>query len=148
TVPLFESMLVPQGEGSKNPTEPHHTPSPQHESSPQESKAPSTRSDETASPIGDDRHGEAFPTATSLDAGQDRENIAKTSAMPHESSPRVTSLGGDEGSMQQKLTELMDFCTSLQRQHTLMEQKIESQDLEISQLKSRVKTLEDNEKQR
>ncbi|GJT02031.1 hypothetical protein Tco_0823200 [Tanacetum coccineum] len=31
-----------------------------------------------------DSHREAFPTATSLDAGQDRENIPKTSAMPHE----------------------------------------------------------------
>ncbi|GJS30757.1 hypothetical protein Tco_0491377 [Tanacetum coccineum] len=35
----------------------------------------------------DERHRDAFPTATSLDAGQDRENIAKTSAMPHEASP-------------------------------------------------------------
>nr|GFA05627.1 hypothetical protein [Tanacetum cinerariifolium] len=39
----------------------------------------------------------AFPTVTRLDAGQDRENIAKTSAMPHEALPRVTSLGGGEG---------------------------------------------------
>ncbi|GJR32020.1 putative ribonuclease H-like domain-containing protein [Tanacetum coccineum] len=53
--------------------------------------------DETASPLGDDKHGEAFPTTTSFDAGQDRENIAKTSAMSHEASPRVTSLGGGEG---------------------------------------------------
>nr|GEV42500.1 hypothetical protein [Tanacetum cinerariifolium] len=43
------------------------------------------------------RQGEAFPTVSSLDAGQDRENIAKTSAMPHESSPRVPSLDADEG---------------------------------------------------
>ncbi|GKC33323.1 hypothetical protein Tco_1040617 [Tanacetum coccineum] len=70
--------------------------------------------DETASPTRDDRHGEAFPIATSLDAGQDRENITKTSAMPHEASPGVTSLGGGEGSMQQKLQELMDMCTHLQ----------------------------------
>nr|GEW17013.1 hypothetical protein [Tanacetum cinerariifolium] len=41
--------------------------------------------------------GEAFPTDTSLDAGQDRENIAKTSTKPHEALPRVTSLGGGEG---------------------------------------------------
>ncbi|GJS78263.1 hypothetical protein Tco_0728144, partial [Tanacetum coccineum] len=53
--------------------------------------------DETASPTRDDRHGKAFPTATSLDVGHDRENIAKTSAMPHESSPRVTYLDGGEG---------------------------------------------------
>ncbi|GJX47629.1 hypothetical protein Tco_0272819 [Tanacetum coccineum] len=145
TVQLFESMLVSQGEGSKNPTEPHHTPSAQYESTPHEdqttslelipqattlpsqshpdisiptsnipihrrltkgtiqisqSKVPSPGADETASPSGDDRHREAFPTATSLDAGQDRENIAKTSAMPKKASPRVTSLGGGEGKAQ------------------------------------------------
>ncbi|GJV73776.1 hypothetical protein Tco_1493771 [Tanacetum coccineum] len=62
-----------------------------------ESKVPSPGANETASPTRDDSHGEAFPTATSLDAGQDRENIAKTSVMPHEASPRVTSLGDGEG---------------------------------------------------
>ncbi|GJZ34548.1 hypothetical protein Tco_0580365 [Tanacetum coccineum] len=113
-----------------------------------QSKVPSPGADETASPSGDDRHGEAFPTATSLDAGHDRENIAKTSAMPHEASPRVTSLGGGEGSMQQQLTKFIDICTSLQRQHLVMEAKIHSHDLEITQLKTRIKTLEDNEKMR
>ncbi|GJV14123.1 hypothetical protein Tco_1359446 [Tanacetum coccineum] len=88
------------------------------------------------------------PTATSLDAGQDRENIAKTSSMPHEASPGVTSIGGGEGSMQQKLQELMDIYNNLQQQHLVMEQKIQSQDLEIIQLKTRVKTLEDNEQRR
>ncbi|GJZ80429.1 hypothetical protein Tco_0645423 [Tanacetum coccineum] len=73
-----------------------------------QSKVPSPGADETASPSGDDKHGEAFPTATSLDAEQDMENITKTSAMPHEASPRVTSLGG-EGSMQQQLTKLMEI---------------------------------------
>ncbi|GJU29779.1 hypothetical protein Tco_1173368, partial [Tanacetum coccineum] len=181
TAPLFDSMIVTQGEGSENPTEPHHTPSAQDEPTPQhdqttsqepqqqqettipslspsdilihkrltkwtiwfsQSKVPSPGADETACPSGDDRHGEA------LDAGQDMENIAKTSAMPHEASPRVTSLSGGEGSMQQQLTKLMDICTSLQRQHSLMAEKIQSQDLEIIQLKTRVKTLEDNEKKR
>nr|GEX74472.1 hypothetical protein [Tanacetum cinerariifolium] len=37
---------------------------------------------------------------------------------------------------------------SLQRQHSLMEERIQSQDLEITQLKTRVKTLKDNEKRR
>ncbi|GKF07817.1 hypothetical protein Tco_0042041, partial [Tanacetum coccineum] len=64
----------------------------------------------------DVRHEEAFPTVSSLDAGQDMETIAKTSAIPHDSPPRVTSPGGDEGSMQQKTKELMEFCTSLQSQ--------------------------------
>ncbi|GJZ63987.1 hypothetical protein Tco_0620408 [Tanacetum coccineum] len=157
TVQLFESMLVPQGEGSENPTEPHHTPSAQYESTHQEdqttspepiqpdttipsqshsdistprrltrgtirisqSKVPSPGADETASLTRDDRHEEAFPTASSLDAG-----------------------------MQHKLQELIDMCTSLQQQHLLMEQRIQSQDLEITQLKNRVKTLEDNENTR
>ncbi|GJW22166.1 hypothetical protein Tco_0032788 [Tanacetum coccineum] len=103
---------------------------------------------ESASLLRDDSHGEAFPTATSLDVGQTRENIPKTSAMPHEPSPRVTSLDGGEVSMQQTLNELMAFCTTLQHQHTQMDAKIQSQDLEISQLKSRIKTLEDAQKNR
>ncbi|GKD67244.1 retrovirus-related pol polyprotein from transposon TNT 1-94, partial [Tanacetum coccineum] len=72
--------------------------------------------DEIVPPTRGDRYGEAFPTATSLDAGQDRENIPKTSAIPYELSPRVTSLGSDEGSLQLKLNELMDFYTKLQRE--------------------------------
>nr|GEY76304.1 hypothetical protein [Tanacetum cinerariifolium] len=62
-----------------------------------QSKALSPAVDEHASLLRDDRQREAFPTVSSLDAGQDRENIAKTSALPHESSLRVTSLDADEG---------------------------------------------------
>nr|GEV17636.1 retrovirus-related Pol polyprotein from transposon TNT 1-94 [Tanacetum cinerariifolium] len=62
-----------------------------------QSKVPSLGPDKTAFTIGDVRYGEAFPTVTRLDAGQDRQNIPKTFTMPHEASPRVTSLGGDEG---------------------------------------------------
>nr|GEU49965.1 hypothetical protein [Tanacetum cinerariifolium] len=62
-----------------------------------QSKALSPAADEPASLSRDDRHGEAFPTVSSLDTGQDRENIAKTSTMSHESSPRVPSLDVDEG---------------------------------------------------
>nr|GEU99248.1 hypothetical protein [Tanacetum cinerariifolium] len=173
TIELFASMLVPQGEGSEHPSEPHHTPLDQdkpitqsfehaqftsYEPIPQsyeqttsqeptipsqshyvittprrltrgsirisQSKVPSPGADETIFLTGDVRYEEAFPTDTSLDAGQDRENIAKTFDIPHKALPRVTSLGGDEGSIQQKLQELMDICTSL------------------------VKTLKDNEKKR
>nr|GEW93638.1 retrovirus-related Pol polyprotein from transposon TNT 1-94 [Tanacetum cinerariifolium] len=140
------------GEGSTNPTEPHHTPSPQEQHSPHHDSPPPSHPTTTSGPIPqapteplthrkytrrviqiaqskafspavnepaslsrDDRQGEAFPTISSLDAGQDRENIAKTSALPHESSLRVTSLDADEGSMQQRIQELMELCTSLQR---------------------------------
>nr|GEZ70124.1 reverse transcriptase domain-containing protein [Tanacetum cinerariifolium] len=56
-----------------------------------QSKALSPVAYEPASLLRDDRQGEAFPTVSSLDAGQDRENIAKTYAMPHESSPRMAA---------------------------------------------------------
>nr|GEV77400.1 hypothetical protein [Tanacetum cinerariifolium] len=111
-----------------------------------QSKALSPTADEPASLSRDDRQGEAFPTVSSLDVGQDMENIAKTSAMPHESSSRVPSLGADEGSMQQRIHELMELCTSLQRQQSQMATKIKDQDLEIFGLKARVKSLEDKER--
>nr|GFA28648.1 hypothetical protein [Tanacetum cinerariifolium] len=113
-----------------------------------QSKALSPAADEPASLLRDDRNGEAFPTVPSLDAGQDKENIAKTSAMPHESSPRVPSLDADEGSIQQRLHELMKQCTSLQRQQSQLAAKIKDQDLEISGLKARVKSLEVKESRR
>nr|GEZ18535.1 hypothetical protein [Tanacetum cinerariifolium] len=72
----------------------------------------------------------------------------ETSALPHESSPRVTSLDADEGNMQQKLQELMDLCTGLQRQQTQMADKIKAQDLDISGLKARVMILEDKDRGR
>nr|GEV22200.1 putative ribonuclease H-like domain-containing protein [Tanacetum cinerariifolium] len=62
-----------------------------------QSKALSPAADEPASLLRDDIQGEAFPTVSSLDAGQDRENIIKTSALPHDLSLRVTSLDADEG---------------------------------------------------
>nr|GEW96725.1 ribonuclease H-like domain-containing protein [Tanacetum cinerariifolium] len=62
-----------------------------------QSKVPSLGADEIAFLTGDVRFRKAFPTDTSLDAGQDRENIAKTYALPHEAPPRFTSLGGGEG---------------------------------------------------
>nr|GEV06105.1 uncharacterized mitochondrial protein AtMg00810-like [Tanacetum cinerariifolium] len=73
------------------------------------------------------------------------ENIIKTSALPHDSTPRVTSLTADGGSMQQQLQELTDLCTHLQRQQTEMSTKIVAQDLEISSLKAMIKLLEDKD---
>nr|GEU70816.1 hypothetical protein [Tanacetum cinerariifolium] len=67
-----------------------------------QSKALSPVADELSSLLRDDRQGEAFPTVSCLDAWQDREKIAKTSALPHESSPSVTFLDADEGKPTQK----------------------------------------------
>nr|GFB55289.1 hypothetical protein [Tanacetum cinerariifolium] len=53
--------------------------------------------DEPASPVRDDSQGEAFPSAFGFIADQDRATIAKSSTLPHDSAPRVTSLAADEG---------------------------------------------------
>nr|GEV13969.1 hypothetical protein [Tanacetum cinerariifolium] len=64
-----------------------------------QSKALLTAADEPASLLRDESQGEAFPTVSGLEAGQDRENIIKTSALPHDLTPRVTSLDADEGNL-------------------------------------------------
>nr|GEV27910.1 synaptobrevin, longin-like domain protein [Tanacetum cinerariifolium] len=74
--------------------------------------------DEPASPIGDSSQGEACPIDFGLAADEDRANIAKTSTLTSDSTPRVTSLAADEG----------------------------TQELEINSLKARIKLLEDKDK--
>nr|GFC94981.1 hypothetical protein [Tanacetum cinerariifolium] len=102
-------------------------------------------SDEHASPVRDDSQGEACPTDSGFIADQDRATIAKSSTLPRDSAPRVTSPAAEEGSMQQTLNELMAFCTSLQRQHLELLAKFQAQEVEINRLKERVKYLEDKE---
>nr|GEX49086.1 putative ribonuclease H-like domain-containing protein [Tanacetum cinerariifolium] len=52
---------------------------------------------ETASPLRDVSQGEACLTDSGFGADQDMANIAKTSTLPHDSAPRVTSPAADEG---------------------------------------------------
>nr|GEU68165.1 hypothetical protein [Tanacetum cinerariifolium] len=102
--------------------------------------------DEPVSPLRDVSQGEACPTHSGFIADQNKENIAKTSTLPHDSAPRVTSpVATVEGSMQQTIGELMAFCTSLQRKHSELISKFKAQELEINRLKVRVKLLEDKE---
>nr|GEW56758.1 ribonuclease H-like domain-containing protein [Tanacetum cinerariifolium] len=112
TVPLFNSMLVPQGEGSGTPTEPHHTatseasPSPQHEL-PSSSLPPAiTETIPTIIPL-------LLPYLGNIPEGlgllrQDMANKIKTSTLPHESTSRVTSLAADEGILKARLKLLED----------------------------------------
>nr|GEW35112.1 xylulose kinase-1 [Tanacetum cinerariifolium] len=65
-----------------------------------QSKALPTAADEPAFLLRDDSQGEALPTVSGLDAGHDRENIIMTSALPHDLTPRVTSLNADEGNLE------------------------------------------------
>nr|GEW04439.1 copia protein [Tanacetum cinerariifolium] len=62
-----------------------------------DSSALPTVADEPASPVRDVSEGEACPTASGFIAYQDRATIAKSSALPHDSEPRVTSPAADEG---------------------------------------------------
>nr|GEV51436.1 ribonuclease H-like domain, reverse transcriptase, RNA-dependent DNA polymerase [Tanacetum cinerariifolium] len=74
---------------------------------------------------------------------QDRATIAKSSTLPHDSAPRVTSPAADEGSMQQNISELTALCTSLQRQYSELMSKFQAQEEEIGRLKEQVQVLED-----
>nr|GFC85900.1 hypothetical protein [Tanacetum cinerariifolium] len=53
--------------------------------------------DEPASPVRDDSQGEACPTDSGFITDQDRATIAKSSTLPYDSAPRVTSPAADEG---------------------------------------------------
>nr|GEX91012.1 hypothetical protein [Tanacetum cinerariifolium] len=135
TVPLFPSMLVTIGEGLDTPTEPHHTPSPEAQQT-----SPTTHSSPSFPPI----TTEPLPTVTPSDTTQLRQ-YTRRARIAYDSTPRVTSLTADEGCMQHQIQELTALCTSLQRQHTEMASKIEAQELEITNLKARVKLLKDRE---
>nr|GFC20790.1 hypothetical protein [Tanacetum cinerariifolium] len=101
--------------------------------------------DEPASLGRDDSQGEACPTDFGFRANQDRAAISKTSTLPYDLAPRVTSPAVDEGSMQHTISELTALCTSLQRQYSELLAKFQAQEEEIVQLKERVQVLEDRE---
>nr|GEW60470.1 hypothetical protein [Tanacetum cinerariifolium] len=179
-VPLFDSMLIQQGEGSGTPTDPHHTPSQEAQPSSHthissssiptvvsnptvtqseptplrqytrrariaQSSALPPVADEPTSPVRDVSKGEACPTDSGFIADQDRATIAKSSTLPYDSAPRVTSPAVVEGSMQQTINELTALCTSLQRLHSKLLVQFKAQEVEINKLKERVKLLEDNQ---
>nr|GFA36495.1 hypothetical protein [Tanacetum cinerariifolium] len=100
---------------------------------------------EPASPVRDVNEGEACPTESGFIADQDRETIVKSSTLPRDSVPRVTSPAADEGSMQHNISELTALCTSLLRQYSELQTKFQAQEEEIVKLKDRVKVLEDRE---
>nr|GFC99664.1 hypothetical protein [Tanacetum cinerariifolium] len=111
-----------------------------------QSSALPTVVDEPASPLRDVSQGEACPSDSGFIADQDRATIAKSTTLPHDSAPRVTSSTADKGSMQQTINELMAFCTSLQRQQSKLLAKFQAQEVEINRLKERVKVLKDKER--
>nr|GEZ75995.1 synaptobrevin, longin-like domain protein [Tanacetum cinerariifolium] len=110
-----------------------------------QSSVPLTIADEPASPQRDVSQEEACPTDYGFIADQDMATIDKSSTLPYDSAPRVTSPAAVEGSMQQTIPELMALCTSLQRQLTELTDKFQAQEMEINQLKEIVKLLKERE---
>nr|GEY22659.1 hypothetical protein [Tanacetum cinerariifolium] len=62
-----------------------------------QSSALPTVADEPASPVRDDSQREACPTDSGFIADQDRATISKSSTLPRDSTPRVTSPAAEEG---------------------------------------------------
>ncbi|GKE93201.1 hypothetical protein Tco_1574296, partial [Tanacetum coccineum] len=153
------------GEGSTNPTNPHHTPTiTQSSTQPQKTQKPRKPKKDTQVPqpsenVADEAvHKElgdslvrAATTASSLEAEKDSGKIIKTRSKttPNESSslrttsgggPRNNTLESDEDRL--KLDELMELCTNLQNNILDLEKTKTTQANEIASLKMRVKKLE------
>nr|GEZ50390.1 hypothetical protein [Tanacetum cinerariifolium] len=89
-----------------------------------QSFVPPTIADEPVFPLRDVSQGEACPTDSGFIAGQDRATIDKSSTLPYDSTPWVTSLVADKGKLPAKF---------------------QAQEVKINRLKKRVKILEDKE---
>ncbi|GJR05669.1 putative ribonuclease H-like domain-containing protein [Tanacetum coccineum] len=180
--PLFQTMMVQDqeevGEGSKMPTDPHHTPTIIQPLTSQ----PQTR---TRSEGQEKGHNRVPLTTSSLEAEQDSVNIDKTQskATPNEPSSPGTSSGGgprrqetmgdtiaqtrsenvsklsndpllargntlQSGEDSLKLEELMALCTTLQSRVLALETTKTTQANEITSLKKRVNKLERRKKSR
>nr|GFB63376.1 hypothetical protein [Tanacetum cinerariifolium] len=96
-----------------------------------QSSALPTVADEPVSPVRDVSEGEACPTESGFIADQDRATISKSSTLPYDSAPRVTSLATDEDSMQQTISELTALRTTLQRQHSELLAKFQAQEVKF-----------------
>nr|GEV46860.1 hypothetical protein [Tanacetum cinerariifolium] len=128
TVPLFDSMLVTPGEGSGTPTEPHHTPSPEAQQSPH---------NDSPSPIHPTATTETIPTLTpteipTLRQYSRRAKITQSTSLPTTADELASPFGDD--------SQGEAFPTQ-----TEMAIKIAAQDLEISNLKARIKMFEDKD---
>ncbi|GJX95228.1 putative ribonuclease H-like domain-containing protein [Tanacetum coccineum] len=161
--PLYPFILASQaveGEGSRQPTEPQHTPttaSPSHDEPIPTVASPShpkkTHKYKAVQKESGDSVERAATTADSLDAEQDSgDTIAQTRServsTPSYDSPLlgVNTPGSDEERIE--LKELMDMCIKLSDKVLDLENVKDAQALEITKLKKRVKKLERKNKSR
>ncbi|GJW49435.1 hypothetical protein Tco_0090786 [Tanacetum coccineum] len=130
--PLFPTMMVQaqeeMGEGSANPTDPHHTPiitqpstsQPQKKQKPRKPKRKDTKIPQSSG-----------PTEPIADEAANEENVPT-----HSNDPLLSG----EDSL--KLNDLIEICTKLQQRVLDLENTKTAQAQEISSLKLRVKRLE------
>ncbi|GJR00065.1 hypothetical protein Tco_0523049 [Tanacetum coccineum] len=166
--PLFPTMVVQHqeemGEGSANPTDPHHTPTiiqpltsqPQKKQKPRRSKRKDTEvpqpsgpttnvADEAVNEEMDDSGGPKRQETMGDTIAQTRsENVSKTSNDPLLA--RGNTLQSGEDSL--KLKELMKLCTTLQLRVLALETTKTTQANEITSLKRRVNKLDRRNKSR
>ncbi|GKF29492.1 hypothetical protein Tco_0095834 [Tanacetum coccineum] len=145
---LIQSQAV-EGEGSRQPTKPQHTPntaSPSHVEPIPISSGPTTLvADETVHNEKGDSVERAATTVTSLDAEHGSGNINRTqsTAIPNDPFPQGIGL---DGSSRRQDTILGD--RPAQTRVLALETIKTAQDLEITNLKKRVKKLEKKKKSR
>ncbi|GKD51932.1 hypothetical protein Tco_1280908, partial [Tanacetum coccineum] len=122
------------GEGSANPTDPHHTPiitQPSTSQSQKKQKPRKSKRKDTEIPQS------SGPTEPIADEAVNKENVPT-----HSNDPLLT------GKDSLKLNELMELCTTLQKKVLDLEKAKTAQDSEIASLKKRVKKLERRNKSR
>nr|GEZ98817.1 hypothetical protein [Tanacetum cinerariifolium] len=130
--------------GISTSTEPHHTPSPEAQQT-----SPTTYSLPSLPPVTTKPLATITPSDTpQLRQYTRRDRIAQSLVLPTAADEPTSPLGdGSQGEAYPTVTglELTALCTSLQRRHTEMASKIEAQELEITNLKARVRLLKDGE---
>nr|GEZ92902.1 hypothetical protein [Tanacetum cinerariifolium] len=163
-VSLFDTMLVPQGEGSGTPTESHHTPSPE-----AQQKSPTTHSLPPLPPVTTVNippviSNASIPTITPSDTPYLRQytrrtRIGQSSVLPHVVDEPVSPLGdGSQGEAclthfsfvaDQDMANIAKTSTlpyeSTSRVTSLAADE-STQGLEIKSLKARIKVLKDKDK--
>ncbi|GKA54798.1 hypothetical protein Tco_0753747 [Tanacetum coccineum] len=136
-IPLFQTMMVQaqkeMGEGSANPTDPHHTPTITQPSTSQPQKKQPRRKQRKDTKV-------SQPSGPTTPMADETKNVE--SVPTHSNDPLLSG----EDSM--KLNELIEICTNLQNKVLYLETTKTIQALEIDSLKRRVKKLEKKQRSR
>nr|GEX46863.1 putative ribonuclease H-like domain-containing protein [Tanacetum cinerariifolium] len=154
TVPLFDTMLVHQGEGSGTPTEPHHTPSPEAQQS-----SPTAPSSPSLPPVTTATIPTVIPTDNlTLRQYSRRARIAQSSSFPTTADEPTSPLGDDSQAKDCPTISVLESgqdraniikSTTLPHDSTLKVTSLAAdegtQDLEIASLKASIKLLEDKD---